>query len=306
VAALLLPLVLAGCAESLPESQGLTGTVVVDGSSTVTPLLRAGAEEFVDEVEPGVTVALTTSGTTEGLVRLCDAGADVAMASREMTADERAACDEAGVDPVAVPVGADAITVVVPRRNDYVRCLTLDEVATVLGAEDPATTWADVRDGWPATTLVPFAPGPASGTADVFSEVVLDDGPLRADTATSEDDQVIVQGVATSPGGVGFVPLTYSLDAEDLVRPVAVDAGDGCVEPSADTAADGTYTPLARPLLVYVAAAAYQERPTVAAFVDYLASRADELADQVGGVPPATEDQQAAIELLDGLGAGSG
>jgi phosphate transport system substrate-binding protein len=279
--------------------------VLVDGSSTATPLVEAGIAEFVADVEPGVAVELTTSGTGEGLARLCAAETDIAMASRELTDDEAAACQDEGVDPVAVPVALDAITVVVPRRNDYVDCLGLDEVREVFSSTDAAATWADVREGWPATTIVPFAPGPASGTADVFADQVLDGAGLRADTATSEDDEVIVQGVAASPGGVGVVPLGYALAAEDEVRPVAVDSGSGCVEPSADTVTDGTYGPLARPVLVYVAAGAYEERPEVTAFVDYLAARADELAEQVDGVPPAEADQQAAVELLAGLDTGS-
>ena len=297
---------LAACSEGLPDGRGVSGTVVVDGSSTATPLVAAGIEEFVAEVEPGVSVELTTSGTGEGLARLCAAETDVAMASRELTPDEAAACEAEGVDPVAVPIAVDAITVVVPRRNDYVDCLSLDEVRDVFSSADAAATWADVRDGWPATTIVPFAPGAASGTADVFTDRVLDGAGLRADTATSEDDEVIVQGVAASPGGVGVVPLGYALGAEEQVRPVAVDSGAGCVEPSAGTVTDGSYEPLSRPVLVYVAAGAYEQRPEVTAFVDYLAGRADELAEQVGGVPPAESDQQAAVELLAGLGAGSG
>lgn len=297
---------LAACSDGLPAGRGVSGTVVVDGSSTATPLVAAGIEEFVADVEPGVSVELTTSGTGEGVARLCAAETDIAMASRELTDDEAASCEAEGVDPVAVPIAVDAITVVVPRRNDYVDCLSLAEVQEVFASTGEAATWAEVREGWPATTLVPFAPGPASGTADVLDERVLDGEGLRTDAATSEDDEVLVQGVAASPGGVGIVPLGYALAAGDQVRPVAVDAGSGCVEPSVGTVSDGGYAPLSRPVFVYVAAGAYEQRPEVAAFVDYLAGRADELAEQVGGVPPVAEDQQAAIDLLDGLGTGSG
>jgi hypothetical protein len=132
--ALLGAAVLAGCSAEQPPSQGVSGTVRVDGSSTLTPLVRAAVDELVAEVEPGVTVVLTTSGTSAGIERLCAADADVAMASRPMTDDERAACEASGVQAVPVPLGTDAVSVVVPRRNDYVGCLSTDELARIFGA----------------------------------------------------------------------------------------------------------------------------------------------------------------------------
>lgn len=303
-AALLLPL--AACAQELPESQGLTGTVVVDGSSTVTPLVEAGVAEFRADVEPGVEVDLTTSGTGEGLARLCAGEADVAMASREISDDELATCDGAGVDPLAIAVGADAVTLVVPRRNDYVDCMTTAELATVFSADDPPAAWADVRTDWPDTTLALFVPGAASGTADVFADELLDGGEIRSDAATSEDDEVIVQGVAASPGGFGFVPLGYAVAADELVRAVAVDSGGGCVTPSTDSVTDGSYAPLSRTVFVYVAAGAYVERPAVRAYVDHLLARVDALAAQVDAVPPGPDDIRAARETLSRAAAGAG
>lgn len=309
MAALLLP-ALAGCAEQLPVSQGLSGTVTVSGSSTLTPLVTAERDEWVEQVEPGVAVDITTTGTTAGIERLCDGTADVAMASRPITAEETEACQEAGVEPVPLPVAQDAITLVVPQRNDYVRCLTVAEVAAVMvdpGEDGPAvTTWADVRPGWPATTLVLFGPGPGSGTTTLFDSEVLDGAGQRPDVATSEDDRVVVQGVAASPGGFGYLPLTYAADAADSVRPVAVDAGAGCVEPSARTVSDGSYTPLARPLQLYVSGAAFAERPAVAAFVEHVVDRAGATARELGGVPPSAEQELEAATALDSLGEASG
>lgn len=294
--------VLGACAPGLPDSRGLTGTVVVDGSSTLTPLVRAAADELVERVEPGVAVDLTTSGTATGVARLCAGAVDVAMVSRPMTEEESVACDSGGVEPVEVPVGRDVLTVVVPSRTTKVQCLRLDELRQVFaGPGSGAATWADVRPGLPATALVPFAPGAASGTADVFVARVLDGQPWRDGVATSEDDAVIVQGVAESPGGVGIVPATYAREADDLVRAVAVDAGDGCVAPSDAHAADGSYA-LTRDLSLLVSADAYADDPVVAALVDLLVRRAGALAREVGGVPPGEDQLQDARAVVDGLG----
>lgn len=306
--AALLALTVTACSTELPESRGVSGTVVVDGSSTLTPLVAAGVEELVTQVEPGLDVELATSGTTTGLARLCDGTADVAMASREMTDDEVGVCTAAGIDAVAVPVGLDAISLVVPDRNDYVSCLTTAEAASLLaGAGEAAPLiWSDVRPEWPGTTLALFAPGPASGTADVVADRLLDGSVLRSDVATSEDDDAIVQGVASSPGGLGVVPLTYALAAADQVRAVGLDDGEGCVVPTAETAADGSY-PLSRELFVYVSRDEYADRASVAALVDYLVARATPLAEQVGGVPGGRQQQSAAeeaIRLLGGAEAG--
>lgn len=300
---------LVACSDDMPASEGLSGTVTVDGSSTVTPLLRAVADELVAEVEPGITVELTTSGTSAGLRRLCDGRADVAMASREITAEELTACAEAGVEAVEVPVGLDAVSVVVPARNDYVDCLGTEELARVFGAAEtttsPVTTWQDLRPGWPGTVLVLFGPGAGSGTADSFSQVVLDGGPQRGGLATSEDDSVLVQGVAASPGGLGYVPMGYALDAADAVRAVPVDAGDGCVGPTPETAADGTY-PLTRPVMVYVSARSYADDAAVAALVDHLVRRGADLAEDAGVVPPSADQQAEAQAALDALGSDGG
>jgi len=306
VAALLASGTFAACTSDLPESEGLSGTVVVDGSSTLTPLLRAVADELVVDVEPGVTVDLTTSGTGAGIERLCAGVVDVAMASRPITVEEEAGCAEAGVEPVEVPVGLDAVSVVVPRRNDYVDCLTVAELASLWGATGPApATWQDVREDWPSTALALFSPGPSSATTTSLAEVVLDGSPQRLDVATSEDDEVVVQGVAASPGGLGYVPLGYALGGEEDVRVVAVDAGDGCVEPSAGTATDGSY-PMSRPLQVYVSRQAYTDRAAVVALVRVLVARGPRAAEEARGVPPTAQQQQAAAVALAKLGPGPG
>ena len=297
---------LTACAPALPRTEGLSGTVVVDGSSTVTPLVRAVADELTGEVEPGVTVDLTTSGTGPGLQRLCAGTVDVAMASRPITDQELTACAAAGVEPVEVPVGLDAVSVVVPRRNDYVDCLTVAELASLWGATGPApATWQDVREQWPPTALALLSPGPTSGTATRFAEVVLDGAGQRLDVPTSEDDEVVVQGVAASPGGLGYVPLGRALAGEDDVRVVAVDAGDGCVVPDAGTATDGTY-PMTRSLQVYVSQQAYDDRAAVAALVGLLVARAEPVAEQVRGVPPTPRQQREADAALEALGPGPG
>ena len=162
-----------------------------------------------------------------------------------------------------------------------------------------------MREDWPATALVLFSPGAGSGTASVFADVALSGAPQRGDVATSEDDRVIVQGVQRSPGGVGYVPLGYARAAEDEVRPVAVDAGDGCVAPEAGTVADGTY-PMSRALQVYVSAEAHGTRAPVAALVAMLVERGPAAAEEVLVVPPTDEQRDRAEDALEALGPGPG
>ncbi|MFC5381008.1 PstS family phosphate ABC transporter substrate-binding protein [Aquipuribacter nitratireducens] len=299
-------LALAACADDLPATQGLTGDVAVAGSSSLTPLVRAGVAEYTTEVEPGVQVRLATTGTGAGVARLCAGEVDVAMTSRPLTGEERAACEAAGVTPERLVLANDAVVVVVPSRNEAVRCLTSAELRRLWSADgggtgQPARTWQDVRDDLPATTLVPFAPGPASGTGDVFVEAVLEGAPQREDAARSEDDAVIVDGVAASPGGVGYVPLAYAAGSDD-VRAVALDTGAGCVAPDAGAVADGTY-PLARELAVVVDGSTWREERVVRGLVEHLVRRADDLARQVGDVPRSPAQRTAALAPLQGRDA---
>ncbi len=297
---------LAACSDGPPATQGLTGTVRVAGSSSLAPLVRAGAADLVGDVEPGVQVDVAVTGTADGLRRLCAPATpdavEVAMASREPTAEELAACEAAGVEPVEVVLARDGVAVVVPARNDWVRCLTGTELARLWSSDDPPATWAEVRDGLPEVALAPYAPGPASGTAEVFAAEVLDGGPLRPDAARSEDDAVVVEGVAASPGGVGVVPSSYAGRAAG-VRAVAVDLGDGCVASDARSVDDGSYGPLARELRVLVDRAAYDDDRSVRALVDLLHARADALAESTGAVPRSAAQRTAAARALGGAGA---
>lgn len=269
--------------------EGLSGTIAVDGSSTVGPLTSAIAEEYSFE-QPGVNVNLGVSGTGGGFERFCGTGdTDISNASRPIEEEEAELCRENDIEFIEVRVGTDALTMVVDPRTDFVDCLTTDEVATIFGPDDPATNWNEVRAEFPDTPLQVFAPDTDSGTYDFMLEDVLDIDASRQDYNASANDNVIVQGVAGTPGAWGFFGFAFFQENEGRLRALAYDAGDGCVEPSVETAQDGSYE-MARPLFIYVKERSLLEKAQVADFVRFYLDNVGSLIGDVGYVP--AQDQQ--------------
>jgi phosphate transport system substrate-binding protein len=300
--ALLLTVGLAACggqgeSASAGGSGGASGEVVSDGSSTVEPLTSAAGELFGGE-NSAVDVSVGTSGTGGGFEKFCLGDTDLSNASRAIEADEVAVCEENGVEFTELQVANDALTVVVSGDNDFVSCLTTEELATLWGpeAEGTVTTWDQVNPGFPAEPVELFGPGTDSGTFDYFTaEVNGEEGASRSDFNASEDDNVIVQGVAGSPNALGYFGFTYFEENADSLKAVEVDSGGGCVAPSVESAQDGSYTPLARPLFVYVSNAAYAEKPQVAEFVDYYVANINDIAEAARFIP-LNDDQVAELE----------
>ena len=284
------------------EGGGAAGEVLVDGSSTVQPLTAAAGELFRQE-NPDVNVSVGTSGTGGGFEVFCQGTTDISNASRPIKDEEAALCEEAGIEFTELTVATDALTVVVSAENDFVECLTVEELATLWGpdAEGTVTTWDQVNPEFPAETIELFGPGTDSGTFDYFTDVINgEEGASRTDFNASEDDNVIVQGVSGSPNAVGYFGYTYFEENADSLKAVAVDNGEGCVEPSAETAADGTYAPLARPLFIYVNNASFAEKTHVAEFVRYYAENDAEIAEAAQYIPL---NDEAAAELLSAVEA---
>ena len=271
-AALTLTLALSACGgQSNGGGDGVSGEVVSDGSSTVQPLTAAAGELFADENQ-GANVSVGTSGTGGGFEKFCAGETDISNASRPIKDEEKAACEKAGVEFTELRVATDALTVVVSKDNDQVECLTVEELKTMWepAAEGKVTTWNQVRKDLPAEKLELYGPGTDSGTFDYFTdEINGEEGASRSDYNASEDDNVLVKGVAGSTNAIGYFGYTYFEENAAQLKAVQVDSGEGCVEPSPETAADGTYTPLARPLFVYVNNASYADKPQVAAFIDF-------------------------------------
>ncbi len=299
--AAVLLVVLAACGGQDNSSSGggdsVSGEVVVDGSSTVGPLTSAAGELFGEE-QSGVKVSVGTSGTGGGFEKFCVGETDVSDASRPIEDEEIAACKKGGVEYVELQVATDALTVVVSSDNDFIECLTTDELKTLWepGAEGTITKWSQVNPDFPDETIELFGPGTDSGTFDYFTDVINgEEGASRSDYNASEDDNVLVQGVEGSANALGYFGYTYFEENSDALKAVQIDSGKGCVEPSPETAADGTYTPLSRPLFIYVSKKSYADKPQVAAFVDYYVEQDQNIAE-VAKFIALNDEQRSALE----------
>jgi phosphate transport system substrate-binding protein len=277
-------LLAAGCGGGSEDGDGGGGgAITADGSSTVGPYVTAAAEQFRDETGTDVTVGI--SGTGGGFERFCRGETDLSNASRPIKDEEAAICEENGIEYTGFQVANDALTVVVNTANDWAVCLTTDELAAIWGPESTLSNWSEVRAGFPDEKLPLFGPGTDSGTFDYFTdEINGEEGASRSDFSASEDDNVIVQGVAGTPGGLGYLGFSYFEENQDTLKAVEVDGGDGCVAPSAATAQDGSYTPLSRPLFVYAKTESLA-REEVADFLQFMLDNETEIAEQAQFVP---------------------
>lgn len=278
------------------EDAELGGEFEADGSSTLGPLTEAAIEEFA-AVAPDVRVTNGISGSGSGFERFINGEIAIANASRQISDEEAALAQENGISWYRFPVAYDGITVAVSAENNFVTDLTVEELAKIWAADGGVATWADVRPDWPAESIELYGPGTASGTFDYFSEAILgEDGEVRTDYIPSEDDNVLVQGVAGSPYALGYFGFSYYENNQDTLKPVAIDAGSGPVAPSIETIADGSYAPLARTLYIYVNANELQSRPELQEFVKFYAATADEIAPSVGYIPLPDDVEQAVYE----------
>jgi phosphate transport system substrate-binding protein len=276
----------------------LEGAVRVDGSSTVAPLSQAAAALYAEE-QPEVNVTVATSGTGGGFEKFCNGETDISDASRPIKDEEAAACEENGISFAELTVANDALTVVVNPENDWVDCLTVEQLKAIWEPGSTVTSWNDVDPAFPDEEIVLYGPGTDSGTFDYFTgEINGEEGASRTDYEPSEDDNVIVQGVAGSTGGLGYFGYTYFEENADQLEAVAVDSGSGCVEPSTETAQDGSYAPLSRPLFVYVSDTA-AEQEHVSGFVDFYIENIDEIVTEAQYVPLTDEQKDA---LSDAFG----
>jgi len=284
------------------QAPQLSGSIAIDGSSTVAPLTQVASELF-NEQQPGVQISVGTSGTGGGFEKFCAGETDIADASRAIEDDEKAACETGGVAYEEFTIANDAITVVVSKENDWAQCLTVDQLKKIWepAAEGKITNWNQVDPSFPDQALDLYGPGTDSGTFDYFTaEINGEEGASRTDYQPSEDDNVIASGVAGSAGGLGYFGLSYFEENQGTLNAVQVDSGSGCVAPSPETAQGGTYTPLSRPLYIYPKAASLS-RPEVLAFVEYYVQNADQIAQEAGFVPLNEQQKtelQAALEQL--------
>lgn len=285
------------------EDGSISGPIRVDGSSTVAPLSTAAAELFSEE-NPSVSPTVATSGTGGGFEQFCGGRTDISNASRPIGDDEIAACEQAGIEFAEVRVANDALSVVVNPENDWADCLTVEQLSTMWSpaSEGQVTNWNQVDPSFPDAPLQLFGPGTDSGTFDYFTEVINgEEGASRADYQSSEDDNVLVQGVTGSQNATGYFGLSYVEENPDGLKPVAVDGGEGCVEPSAETALDETYVPLTRPLFIYVARDSYAEKPQVKSFIDFYVENIDSISEAADVITLSDEQKETARADLEAL-----
>jgi phosphate transport system substrate-binding protein len=256
----------------------LSGSIVIDGSSTVAPISEAITEEF-NKQESGVKVTVGTSGTGGGFTKFCNGETDISDASRAISDEEQQACAAKGIRYQEFRIGLDGLAVVTSSRNSFLDTLNFKQLAEIF-KDGGATTWNQVDPSFPDEPLTLAGPGTDSGTFDYFTDAINgEEGASRTDYNASEDDNVIVQAVSGEKGGLGYLGFTYYEENTDTLKALEVDGGSGCVAPSAETAQDGTYTPLSRPLFIYVKTESIQTKPQVAGFVDYYLNNLDAIAE---------------------------
>ncbi|MBT2485909.1 PstS family phosphate ABC transporter substrate-binding protein [Microbacterium sp. ISL-108] len=282
------------------DGGGMSGSVNTDGSSTVAPLTEAAADLFRDE-EAGVNVSVATSGTGGGFKVFCAGETDISNASRAIKDEEIAECDSAGIEYTEIIAANDGLSVVVNPENDWAEDLSVEQLNMIWSpeAEGEITNWNQVDPSFPDQAITLFGAGTDSGTFDYFTDAINgEEGAIRTDYSPSEDDNITIQGVAGDVGAIGFLGLSYVEENEGVIKAVAVDG----VMPSTETVQDGTYTPLGRPLFVYVNNASYTDKPQVKSFIDFYVENSLDIAERALFVP-LTEDQvTTAADELASLG----
>ncbi len=309
VAAMILAVGVAACGSS-DDTTGsggggdLSGSIRIDGSSTVAPLTEAIAEEFMGE-NSGVRVTVGTSGTGGGFEKFCAGETDISDASRAIEPEEVQACKKDGVGYEEVHVATDALTVMINNENP-VSCLTVDQLAAIWGPDSEINNWSDIPDVKEDfdEELALFGPGTDSGTFDYFTESINgEEGVSRTDyNNVGEDDNATVKGVEGSPGGMGYAGFSFYTENEGSLKALEVDNGKGCVPPSVETAQEGSYAPLSRPLFMYPSEQALQ-KPEVKAFIAYYLENVNSVAESLGFVPLTDAQLGESEAAADKIGA---
>jgi phosphate transport system substrate-binding protein len=267
----------------------LSGSIKIDGSSTVAPFAQAAAEEFQGQ-NPNVKITVGTSGTGGGFEKFCAGETDISDASRPIKPDEEAPiCKKNGVKYHEVQVANDGIAVIT-NKDLAVDCLTVEQLKKIWNKGSKVTALNQVDPKLPDTKLELFGPGTDSGTFDFFTDKINgEEGVSRDDYQPSEDDNVLVQGIEGSPGGLGYFGFSYYEQNQDKLNLVGVDDGSGCVKPTSENIQSGEYKPLSRPLFMYPSAKAIKE-PQVKAFMDYVIANYEAIS-KASAIVPMTQEQ---------------
>ncbi len=287
------------------EDGGLSGTILIDGSSTVAPLSETIAELFQQE-NSAVRVTVGTSGTGGGFQKFCNGETDMNDASRAIKESEIEACEASGIAYDSITVANDAISLIVNPANP-VQCVTLEQAQQIWNAGSTVNTWGDITglelpDEWKSNPINLFGPGTDSGTFDFFTEAVNgEEGVIRENyTDIGEDDNAAVTGISGDPNAMGFIPYSFTQEVGDQVKPLEVDSGTGCTAGTLETVQEGSYTPLGRELFVYASDKALQ-RPEVLEFMKFYIDNSDVAAEAATYIPLTDEQKADAHAKIDEL-----
>lgn len=305
----LLVVVFAGCSPTATQTGEAGGTtsvdvtstneIKIDGSSTVYPISARMMEMYSSEnAETRITVGY--SGTGGGMKKFYGGEIDICDASRGIKESEKEACSDAGVEYIELSVAYDGLAVVVSPENDWCDGMTVEQLHKLWRPDNPAQKWSDLDPSWPDEPVALFGPGVDSGTFDYFTEEIVGKAKsIRSDFSPSEDDNVIVTGVSSNKYALGYFGFAYFEENRDKLKLLGVDSGNGFTKPTMETVSKNTYTPLSRPLFIYVRKSSLAE-PATANFVKFYLDNAAEAAKTVGYVPVKDEIQQANLEMLKG------
>lgn len=276
----------AGGSSTSSGGQAVAVDINLDGSSTVNPLMAALAEEYQRSVNDKANITIAQSGTGGGFKKFINKEIDIALASRPISPEEVEKAKQAGVEFIELPIAFDGLTVVVNPKNDWAQSLTVAELNAIWSPDSKINNWKDVRPGFPDKPLILYGAGTDSGTFDYFTKAIVGtEKSSRADYTASEDDNMLVTGVAGDEGSLGYFGFSYYLENKDKVRAVKIDGGNGPVEPTFESVSDASYQPLSRPLFIYVSKAALDSKPAMTDFLEYALGGAAGVVKEVGFIP---------------------
>lgn len=289
-----------GTSEEGGSGGSLSGTIEISGSSTVYPLATAVSELFRQE-HPDVKINVRSTGSGGGFNNFfCKGQTSFNNASRPIKEEETQMCGDNNVEPVELKVATDALTIAVNPENDFVDCLTVEEISMIFGG-DSVEKWSDVRDEFPDEEIERYGAAETSGTFDYLVEVMGEDAGHTDDYQATEDDNTIIQGVSGSKYAIGYFGFAYYSKNKDSVKAVKIDSGNGCIAPTLENAKSGKYTPLARPLFTYPAKSALAE-DHIAEFAKFFVEKSTDtelVADKIGYVPNSEEEKKQMMSKLE-------
>ena len=293
---------LSACGSGPSPSDAPTGTIVVDGSSTVFRISK-NAQEGFNQTDPDINVIVDKHGTGGGFGRYLEGEVDIVDASRDAKEDEASKAKAKGIDWTRFLVGYDGITVVVNSKNDFVKSFTVEQLKKIWAPNSTVKTWKDVDPSWPDRKIVLYCPDRDSGTFDFFTEVIVGKAKSqREDVQPSSDDNILVNGVAGDPDGLGYFGYAYFASNKDKLTaiPIQKDSEAKPITASPETILDKSYTPLSRPLFIFVKNSA-AKRPEVSSFLNYYLANVGKLATSADYVSPTAEDIAANAKAREGL-----